>query len=205
MKNRIVIVGYSGHSYGCIELALSLNIIIDGYYDIEEKSYNPYNLNYLGKEASIKTNHFPFISIGNNRIRKKIFENFSKNKIDLETILIHPKSIISNSSKIKKQTFVSAGAIICSHVNIGLSCIINTGAILEHESKIGDFTHIGPGSVLAGNVIIGENCMIGANSTIKEGVKIGNNVIVGAGSVILNDISSNLVVVGNPGKKLKIN
>tara|TARA_B100000767_G_C19685609_1_gene501619 strand:- start:162 stop:776 length:615 start_codon:yes stop_codon:yes gene_type:complete len=203
MKNKIVFIGYSGHSYGCIELAINQGLKVEGYFDLKEKKINPYNLKFLGIDSHIKKSHHPFISIGHNLARRKIYEKLNNDKIFLELSLIHSNSIISNSSVIKNQTYVSAGVIINPMVNIGKGCIINTGAILEHESKIGDFTHICPGAVLAGNVTIGKNCMIGANSTIKEGVKIGNNVTVGAGSVIISDIINDKIIVGNPGRVLK--
>ena len=203
MKNKIAFIGYSGHSYGCVELAMSQGLKLQGYFDIKEKKINPYNLKFLGTDSDIKKNHHPFISIGQNFIRRKIYEKLDNDNIFLELSLIHSNTIISSSTVIKNQTYVSAGAIINPMVIVGKGCIINSGAILEHESKIGDFTHICPGTVLAGNVTIGENCMIGANSTIKEGVKIGNNVTVGAGSVIISDITNDKIIVGNPGRVLK--
>ena len=203
MKNKIVFIGYSGHSYGCVELAINQGLKVQGYFELKEKKINPYNLKFLGIESDIKKNHHPFISIGHNLIRRKIYEKLDNDKIFLESSLIHSNTIISNSSFIKNQTYVSGGVIINPIVNVGKGCIINSGAIIEHESKIGDFTHICPGAVLAGNVTIGENCMIGANSIIKEGVKVGNNVTVGAGSVIINDIADDLIIIGNPGRVLK--
>lgn len=203
MKNKISIIGYSGHSYACIETALSQDMIVNSYCDLEEKKFNPYNLKFLGNDDNIDKNHYPFISIGDNLIRRKIYKKFVNNKIFLELSLIHSNTIISNSSLIENQTFISAGVILNPFVKIGKGCIINTGAILDHETIVGDFSHICPGAVLAGNVTIGENCMIGANSIIKEGIKIGNNVTVGSGSVILNDIPNDLIIVGNPGRVLK--
>ena len=195
-----VIVGYSGHSYLCIESFISLGIDIYGYYEIEEKLINPYKLHFLGKEEKIKKDYTPFISIGSNSVRKKVYQKLIRNKIILDINNLHPSAIISNTAIIGEQTFVSAGVIINPQVLISKGCIVNTGAIIEHECRVGDFTHIGPGAVLAGNVSVGESSMIGANSVIKEGIKIGNNVIIGAGAVIINDVSDNLTVVGNPGK-----
>lgn len=201
-KNQIIIIGYSGHSYGCIEIAINTGFSVIGYCDINKKSVNPYGLKYLGNEKDIYINNKVFISIGNNVIRKKVFKKIENSDDFLNLSLKHPNSIISNSSQIKNQTLISAGVIINPQVKINKGCIINTGAIIEHECNIGSFSHIGPGSVLLGNVSIGNNCMIGANSVIKQGVKIGNNVVVGAGSVILDDIHDNLTMVGNPGKPL---
>ena len=201
-KIELIIIGYSGHSYGCIEVAIKQGFSIVGYHDIIENISNPYKLKYLGHEDNIDSNYKPFIAIGDNTIRRKIYEKLKSNNIFLNTILIHSNTTISKSSLIEEQTFVSAGVIINPQVKIGIGCIINTGAIIEHDCSIGKFSHIAPGAVLAGNVSIGSGCMIGANSIIKQSVKIGNNVIIGAGAVVLKDINSNTKFVGNPAKEI---
>jgi len=53
-------------------------------------------------------------------------------------------------------------------------------------------------------IVIGDNVWIGVNVTILPGVKIGNNCIVGAGSVVTKSfIEDNLIIAGNPAKKIK--
>jgi len=202
INKKIVIIGYSGHLYGCVEVAIKQGFSIVGYHDVLEKVNNPYNLNYLGPEDNIDLNNKVFIAIGDNIIRKKIYEKLRSNNISLNTTLIHSNTIISKSSLIEKQTFISAGVILNPQVKIGVGCIINTGSIVEHDCSIGKFSHIAPGAVLAGNVSIGSGCMIGANAVIKQGVKVGNNVIIGAGAVVLKDINSNTIFVGNPAKQI---
>ena len=203
MKNKnLLIIGYSGHSFGCIEVAIKQEYSIVGYHDISEKFNNPYNLNYLGNEDTIDSNNKVFITIGNNSIRRKIYDKLRSDNIFLNTILIHANTIISKSSLIEEQTFISAGVIINPQVKIGVGCIINTGAIIEHDCSIGQFTHIAPGAVLAGNVSIGSGCLIGANAVIKQGVNLGDNVIIGAGAVVLKDVNSNTTFVGNPAKQI---
>ena len=202
LKN-FTIVGYSGHSYLCIEAAVSLGLDILGYYDVVEKLVNPYKLQFLGNEEQIKIDHQPIISIGNNSIREKVYNKLLLNKICLDRSILHPNAIISNTSLIEKQTFVSAGVVINPQVQISKGCIINTGALIEHESRIGSFTHVGPGAVLAGNVSVGDKSMIGANAVIKQGVKIGNNVMIGAGAVIIRDVPNNVTIVGNPGRIIR--
>ena len=202
INKKIVIIGYSGHSYGCVEVAIKQGFSIVGYHDVLEKVSNPYNLNYLGHEDIIDSNNKVFLTLGDNSIRRKIYEKLRSNNIFLNTTLIHSNTTISKSSLIEEQTFISAGVIINPQVKIGVGCIINTGAIIEHDCSIGKFSHIAPGAVLAGNVSIGSGCMIGANAVIKQGVKIGDNVIVGAGAVVLKDVNSNTIFVGNPAKQI---
>jgi len=198
MSNKINIIGYSGHSYVCIEIALLNNFIINGYCDLNKKSKNPYNLSYLGEEKNMNTKQDVFICIADNVIRNNIYKSLPS--LDFNINLIHPNSIISNTVDIGFQTLICAGAIINSQVKIGNGCIINTGSIIEHECEIGDFSHIAPGAVLSGNVVIGKRSFIGANCIIKQGVKIGCNVMVGAGAVVIDDILNNTKVVGNPSR-----
>lgn len=200
MKNKINIIGYSGHAYVCIEVALLNNITILGYCDLNKKNKNPYELNYLGEEKNMNSKQEVFICIADNTIRKNIYNRHTNLNFNIN--LIHPNSIISNSVSIGFQTLICAGAIINSQVKIEKGCIINTGSIIEHECIIDEFSHIGPGAVLSGNVLIGKGSFIGANSVIKQGVKIGCNVVVGAGAVVINDISDNTKVVGNPSKSI---
>jgi sugar O-acyltransferase (sialic acid O-acetyltransferase NeuD family) len=202
INKGIVIIGYSGHSYVCVEVAIMQGFSILGYHDILENVSNPYNLKYLGHEDTIELNNKPFIALGDNNIRRKIYEKFKINNISLNTTLVHPNTTISKSSLIEEQTFISAGVIINPQVKIGIGCIINTGAIIEHDCSIGKFSHIAPGAVLAGNVSIGSGCMIGANAVIKQSVNVGDNVIIGAGAVVLKDINSNTTFVGNPAKQI---
>ena len=204
VNKKVVIIGYSGHSFGCIEVAISQDYSIIGYHDLLKNVSNPYNLKYLGHEDNINSNNKPFIAIGDNTIRRKIYEKFKLDNISLNTTLVHSNTIISKSALIKEQTFVGAGVIINPQVKIDLGCIINTGAILEHDCYIGKFSHIAPGAVLAGNVSIGSGCFVGANSVIKQGVKVGDNVIIGAGAVVLKNINSNTIFAGNPAKQIKI-
>ena len=55
MKKKIAIIGNSGHSFCCIEIAVCQDYSILGYYDVCEKDVNPYNLNYLGHEDKISS------------------------------------------------------------------------------------------------------------------------------------------------------
>ena len=60
MNKRIVLIGYSGHSYGCVEVAIKQGFSIVGYYDVLEKISNPYNLKYLGTQFGVRGHaHLP--------------------------------------------------------------------------------------------------------------------------------------------------
>ncbi len=198
----IILIGYSGHALVVADAAYSRQLEIKGYIDSNIKSNNPFGLSHLGTDTVLneinKFNVELFVSIGDNNVRKKIFEKYSTDF--LFATIQHGKAVVNSFVTIAPGTLVAAGAIINPLANIGKSCIINTGAIIEHECIIGDFTHIAPGTVLAGNVTVGDCTFIGANSVVKQGINIGNNVTIGAGSVIIRDVPDGVTVVGNPGR-----
>jgi len=198
--NKLSIIGYSGHSYVCIDVALENSIGIIGYYDTHKKKYNPYGLKYLGRDNGSISNSF--ICIGDNSKRQSIYNSLFP-EINEETVnLIHPRSVISNKVNLETLILICAGAVVNPLADIGTGCIINTNAVIEHECKIGNFVHIAPSAVLAGNVTVGDRTLVGANSIVKEGVNIGNDVIIGAGAVILKDVLEGETVIGNPAKAL---
>lgn len=195
---RIAIIGSGGHAKVIVDLINELNIYkIVGFYDdnITSKLYDIVN---LGKINNIDNSIENFIiGIGNDKIRKKIFDN---NKNLKWVTLIHPSAIVSKNVTIDSGTVVCAGSIIQTDVKIGKHCIINTGCSIDHECVIGDFSSICPKATLCGQVKIGHLCFIGANATIIQCLTIGNNSIIGAGGVIIKDVNDNSKVVGNPGR-----
>jgi len=90
-------------------------------------------------------------------------------------------------------------------IRIGKNCVIASGVnILDangHELISGDRTW---GRDTPEPIIIGDNVWIGLNSVILKGTIIGNNSVVGANSVVKGEFSKNSLIIGNPGKVVKI-
>ncbi|MCW2119420.1 acetyltransferase [Flavobacterium sp. 7A] len=143
-----------------------------------------------------------FISIGDNKIRKKISNKYTNVNYP---ILIHSNAVIGINVSIARGTVIMAGAIVNSDTRIGKQCIINTSAVVEHDNIIEDFVHISPNATLAGNVSVGEGTQIGIGACVIQGLKIGKWCTIGAGSVVLKDVPDFAVVVGNPSKIIKYN
>lgn len=210
LNKDIVIIGYSGHAYVVCDICVSMNIKIVGYCEAEEKTLNPYQLSFFGKELSdeglkkIASNDY-FIAIGSNRIRHKVQLNLLKKGIQHPaTSIIHSSAVISPTAQITNGIMVAQNTVINALASIGEGVIYNTSAVIEHEVEIGKYSFVGPNATLLGAVKVGDFSYIGANSVIKQGVKIGNNVTVGAGTVVIKDIPDNQTVVGNPQKILRI-
>jgi len=202
MENNITLFGASGHSKVIIDILKNNFVTINAIIDDNPKCDTILGLPVV-KNLDIDFSSFQYmiISIGNNRIRKRISDKLKVNYVNA----IHHKAIISKALTIGKGTVIMAGAIINPDVYIGNHCIINTGAVIEHDCNIADFVHISPSVSLAGNVQVGEGSHIGIGAVVIQGVKIGKWATIGAGAVIIKDIPDYAVVVGNPGKIIKFN
>lgn len=206
LNKPVVLIGYSGHGYVVGDTAIISGLDLKYYCDKFRSDKNPFDLEYLGYEGipGFKgwNSEFDYIlGIGDNWIRRESGELIVSHKFKVLNV-IHPSSVISSKISIGDGNFISGNVSINAMVKIENFCILNTGCIIEHDCIIKSGAHIAPGAVLAGGVSVGENSFVGANAVVKQGVRIGNEVIIGAGAVILNDIPSNSIYVGNPGKKI---
>lgn len=188
--------GASGHAMVIMDILKANGISIEGLVDD-----NPERNELLGYPVFHgKTDASPLIiSIGNNKIRKKIAENYSA---EFGTA-VHPSAIVSEYAQIGEGTVVMQGAIIQTCAKVGKHCIINTGASVDHECQIDDYVHVSPHATLCGNVHVGEGTWIGAGTTVIQGVKIGKWCMIGAGSVVTKDIPDGVLAVGNRCEILK--
>lgn len=204
----MILIGYSGHSYVINGILNSLGLKVTGYCDNEEKKFNPLSLKYFYQETSetgIKalTQEDFFIAVGNNSIRKNIYNNLAIRNL-LPVNVIHPSALIDYTVEVASHgVMIAPNVTINAMARVGIGAICNTYSVIEHECIISDFAHIAPGAVLCGNVFVGENSFVGAKSVVRENIRIGKNVIIGAGSVVVKDIPDNVKVAGNPARMLK--
>lgn len=89
-------------------------------------------------------------------------------------------------------------------VEIGDDVTLAQGTtFITHDGGAGLFRDEHPGLNVFARISIGNNVFIGSSVTIMPGVKIGNNVVVGACSVVTKSIPDNVVVAGNPARRIK--
>jgi acetyltransferase EpsM len=70
---------------------------------------------------------------------------------------------------------------------------------------VADFVHISPNAALAGNVKVGEGTQVGIGACVMQNITIGKWATIGAGAVIIRDVPDYAVVVGNPGRIVRMN
>ena len=105
---------------------------------------------------------------------------------DLTGIEIHPGAVIGSEFFIDH----GSGVVIGETTIIGDNCTIYSGVVLGGTSLKKEKRH----------PTIGDNVVIGTGAKILGPITISDNVRIGANSVVVNDVPSNSVVVGVPGK-----
>lgn len=189
--------GASGHGKVVAEIAEKLELKITAFVDEDhsKKELSGYEVIHEVSQPEVM-----FITIGNNRIRKKIAEQYTTASYPL---LIHPQTAISKRAALLDGTVAMAGVSVNADVKIGKHCIINTNASIDHDCVLEDFVHISPNAALAGDVKVGEGTHIGIGACVIQGITIGKWCTIGAGTVVIRDVPDGVTVVGNPGRIIR--
>lgn len=71
----------------------------------------------------------------------------------------------------------------------------------KERMRLNDHT---PAKVYASPIIVGNNVWFGSNSSVMPGVTIGDGAVIGASAVVTKDVPENALVLGVPGKVIRI-
>lgn len=206
MSDKLLIIGASGHGKVLAEIAIKMrkwNYI--AFIDDNDNIKSAMNIDVIGKTTDVFKyikDYDIFVGIGNNKIREQ-FQKRLENAGANIPILIHPKSVVSDSINIDVGTVIMAGTVINCCTFIGKGCIINTNVSIDHDNKIGDYVHISPGVHTAGTVKIGNGTWLGIGSAINNNIDIVGNCIIGAGAVVVKNIVEEGTYIGVPARKIE--
>jgi len=200
-NNHYLLYGGSGHAKVIFECIAANHGIVEGIFDDNSDLKRFGDITFLGEYQEEIHSSPLIVSIGDNKIRKKIVEKVKK----LFGTIIHPSACVSPNVEIGEGSVIFHNSILQVNCRIGKHVILNSGASVDHECVLGDFVHISPQATLCGNVVVGEGVHIGANAVIIPDITIGKWATIGAGAVILKDIPDFAVVVGNPGRVIRFN
>jgi sugar O-acyltransferase (sialic acid O-acetyltransferase NeuD family) len=206
MKDKLLILGASGHGKVVADIALKMNRWQSiSFLDDNENIRTSLGLEVIGKTADAYKyieDHDIFVGIGNNATREILMKKLEKNGAIIP-VLIHPNAVIGEQVEIGAGTVVMAGVVVNCCTTIGRGCIINTGATVDHDNFIEDYVHISPGAHTAGTVRIGKGTWLGIGSIASNNLNITNNCMIGAGAVVIKDLTETGTYVGVPARRLK--
>ncbi|MFW5445862.1 acetyltransferase [Aerococcus urinaeequi] len=205
MKNKLIIIGASGHGKVIADIAIKMNKWQSiAFLDDDESIKTSMGLEVIGKTAdafTYKDEADFFVGIGSNGVREKVQEKLIEEGLNVVS-LIHPSVVIGTDVEIGIGSVVMAGVVINSSSRIGRGCIINTSSSIDHDNSIEDYVHISPGVNLAGTVKVGRLSWIGIGSVVSNNVNICSGCKVGAGAVVVKDITEPGTYVGVPVMRL---
>jgi UDP-perosamine 4-acetyltransferase len=215
VKPAVIGFGAGGHAAVLVEtLQLDGEYEIVGLLDVEQSLHGTSVLGVpvLGTDELLpalyrKGVRLFFVgvgSVGDARARERLYVLGLDQGLEPIRVL-HPRALVSRSTKLGRGAAILAGAIVNSRAEIGENVIVNSGAIIEHDCIVGSHAHVAPGAALAGGVNVGEGAHVGIGATIREGLRVGARAVVGAGAAVTKDVPENTTVVGVPARYLKHN
>ncbi|MGE1130492.1 acetyltransferase [Bacillus wiedmannii] len=205
MKEKLLIIGASGHGKVIADIALKMNKWQSiAFLDDNENVKSSMGMEIIDKSASISKyidDYDFFVGIGNNAIREKIQGQLEAEEASIP-VLIHPSATIGEQVYLGAGTVVMAGAVINCCTKIGKGCIINTASTVDHDNVIEDYVHISPGAHLAGTVKVGRGTWLGIGSVVSNNINITHSCKIGAGAVVIRDITESRTYVGVPVRRV---
>ncbi|MFJ7974834.1 acetyltransferase [Peribacillus sp. NPDC096379] len=205
MKNKILIIGASGHGKVVADIAIKMKKWESVAFLDDNRSIKiSMGIEVIGtsdKDIDYVDDYEIFVGIGNNAIRKNLHEKLETVGASIP-VLIHPNAVIGEQVEIGIGTAVMAGAVVNCCTKIGRGCIINTGSTVDHDNNIEDFAHVSPGVHIAGAVKVGRGSWLGIGSIVSNNVNICGGCKIGAGAVVIKDITEPGVYVGAPVRRV---
>lgn len=205
MKNKLLIIGASGHGKVVADIALKMNKWESiSFLDDNQNLKSSMGIDVIGTAKDVHKfieSHDVIVGIGNNNTREKIQNMLEKLGASIP-VLIHPSAIIGNDVEIGVGTVVMAGVVINCCTKIGKGCIINTSATIDHDNIIEGFVHISPGAHLAGTVKVGQGSWLGIGSVVSNNTYITSGCTIGAGAVVVKDIVEPGTYAGVPVRRI---
>ncbi|WLR41574.1 acetyltransferase [Bacillus carboniphilus] len=205
MKNKLLIIGASGHGKVVADIALTMDKWKSiSFLDDDECIKSSMGIEVIGTSEDVFTHIADFdifVGIGNNTVRKRIYDRLESSGASIP-VLIHPNSLVGKQVQIGAGTALMAGTVVNCCTKIGKGCIINTGSTIDHDNNIEDFVHISPGAHLAGTVKVGQGSWLGIGSVVNNNLNIISDCTIGAGAVVVKDITETGTYVGVPARRV---
>lgn len=198
-KNKLIIIGAGSLGVMTLDTALEMNFYEDIYFmdDGKDSGELIHGFKVIGgmKDLLLQDINTDYvIAIANNKVRKKIAEQYELNYVNI----IHPTVSLSRFSKIGTGNIIMPNSSIDPETVIEDHVVINKNNSLGHNVIMKNYTQASPGCNLGGT--INEGTFIGLGGIVLPEISVGSWSIIGAGAVVTKNIPENSTAVGMPAK-----
>lgn len=211
-KKRIFLFGGGLHCRSCIDVMEKQDTYeLAGIIDSEKKIgsfVDDYKI--IGRMEDLPSlikkyqTSAGFISVGDNWVRKKIYDQIQDCCPHIEFInLIHPSAVFGKNIQFGKGIFIGAQAFISSDSRIDDFVLLHQKAHIGLLNDAARFSSISVGSLTGGKVSIGEFSAITMGVTVADRVNIGRHTVVGSGSLVVKDLRGNVTAYGIPATTVR--
>lgn len=211
MMKNLVIIGAGGCGRELLQWSKDINAveqrwIIKGFLEYDEGALKDKicSAEIIGNDDSygISEDDEFVCGIGNCELREKVIKKFMAKGAKFVN-LIHPSSIISETSKLGNAVIVYPFVSISDNTIIGDGTIINSHTSIGHDVHIGKFCTISAHCDVTGMCTLGDRVFMGSTSHVVPNSGIGDDAYICAGSTVMASVRSDLKVLGNPAKIVK--
>lgn len=195
------IYGAGGLGKDVLGIAQKNGIKISGFIDDKSSEKQKKILNFpVYSLDEIEEKSEVVIAIGDPLIKKIIYQKILKKNLGLFNI-ISRHAILSEKIKLGKGIIIYPFTFIGNSVIIENNVLICANTSIGHDVIIKNNNSISFNSTIGGATEIFEGCYIGSGSHIRDEIKIKENCLIGMGSVVTKNVSSDIVIYGNPAIK----
>lgn len=213
MSKQLIIFPFGGNAREALVSILAINKLTEewriiGFVDDDSTCWGKelYGIKVLGARELLR--EFPAAHImaipGNPRDylqRKSIIDGLQIKEARFAQV-IHPSVSLAPDVKIGYNAVLMPNIVVSCGVSIGNHCVILPNTTIAHDSIIGDYCCIGAQVTISGHVTIGSCCYIGSGTSIRDNIIIGEKSLVGLGSNVVGNVEKEIVVAGNPAKRI---
>ena len=135
----IIIIGAGGYSKSVIDSLDKEKYRVAGF--IDENTEKKSHLGFPVLASSIeglkmqKGDFVFFVAIGNNKKRKKWFDELEKRNLEVISV-VDKTAIVSKGAKVGKGCFIGKMAIVNNGSVVGDNCVVNTRSLVEHGCRV---------------------------------------------------------------------
>lgn len=115
----------------------------------------------------------------------------------------HHSAFIAKSVEMGYGNVVLANSVINANVKIGNFNTIHSNVLIGHDNNIGNSNFFTGHCAIGSNNRIGDGCFFGLNTSVNNYISIGNYVFCGMASNIIKSLEDDVMVYGNPARKVE--